>query len=377
MNNATPEADKTISYHADANLHINVREADGTSAVYSVCTGVLTAASRVWRDTLASNTSGVVDMLSPSDTPRGLDILFSLAHYKFHDLAETLQADEIYDLAVTADKYEVTHLLVPFLREWIAGLAGAPSDDEKTLVSSWVFGEARTFSKAISKIAYSSFIGPDGALVDSNGRPWADQPVPPEVLDIILATRAEAIENIIKAISTPVYKLLDPQGYPGEEIRCCLASDDDLNREECEQLQLGSVIMGLTKARFWPPPQPSKITMSAADLAKAYGMIKMRRYQEPGLRLKDDESAVDAHAQCGFGQREALERVLSTPAKLTTSVVKLLETRAKKSGIYSDELFEDLKELLDAGADTEDLKSSAVYYKQTTAKKSGVLENEA
>ncbi|KUI63021.1 hypothetical protein VP1G_10143 [Cytospora mali] len=375
------DADKVVSYHEDADLHIRVQEASGLSAIYTVRSSILEGVSRVWKQTLSLRPSNTIEV---SDPAFGLDVLFSIAHYKFHDLPVQPTVSELYEIALVADKFQATHLLVPFIKEWVASLnrhvlmAGARKDEDKTLVLAWLLGEARWFSRVVSKCANKAQLGPDGQLLDSEGNLWSDQPVSSEVLDIIAATRLEAIDSIIKAVSTPVHKLLNPQWYPGEEIKYCYAPEGDSGREECEQLQLGSAIMGLSKAKLWPPPEPSRIKVSPVDLAKAYGDVRTRRYQVSGVRSKDGESVDDAHAKCGFGHLTAIDRVLSTPAQLTQRVTKQLQVRAKKSGAFGDELFEELRDFVVEGdliTLEKELKRSPVYYKQTALKTTLALES--
>ncbi|KKY32077.1 putative nuclear pore protein [Diaporthe ampelina] len=367
-----PEPGKTVLYHEDADYHIRVQEADGTNAIYSVRSSTLESASRVWKGDLTSLSSKTYQSTDPA---YGLDVIFSIAHYKFHDVPRIPSIGNLYDVALVAEKFQTIHLLVPFIKGWIAGLPshvtdpGAAIDEDKTLVTGWLLGQAEWFSKILSNCAYNAHIGADGQLLDSEGKPWGDQPVSGDVVEIIAATRLAAIENIIKAVSEPVQKLLNPQYYPDEDIRYCLAPEDDAAREDCEQLQLGSAIMGLTKAKLWPPPEPTRISVSPVQLANAYGDVRIRRHQEPGLRFREGESAGDSHAKCGFGHREEIENILATPAQLSTSVVKELHVRAKRSGAFSEELFEDLKHFINEGlgeAVDQDLQKSAVEYKQTT-----------
>ncbi|OLN88114.1 hypothetical protein CCHL11_00082 [Colletotrichum chlorophyti] len=373
----TPEADKKISYHEDADLHVKVRQPNGAAVVYSVRSAALTSASRVWKDLLANNTSGVIELNSPADTASGLDVLFSIAHFKFHELPTLPNVGELYELALASDKYAATHLLVPFMKDWVVALnrhvlmAGARNDEDKTLVLSWVFGEARWFSRVLAKAAYKSRVGADGVLLDSKGQPWKDQPISTEVINMLAAIRAEAVDKIIKAVSNPVHRLLNPSCYPGEEIHYCHAGSEDGTAEDCEQLLLGSAIMGLTKAKLWPPPEPARIKVSAVDLARAYNEVRIRRYQTPGMRFRESTSegapVEDPHAKCGFGHREVIEKILNTPAKVASSVVGQLITRAKKSGAFGEELFADLKEYVKDGGvavEGEDLKSDPVHYKQ-------------
>ena len=366
-----PEPDKRVLYHEDADLDIRVQETDGTNAVFSVRSSTLESVSRVWKEELASQATKTYQS---SDPTYGLDVIFSIAHYKFHDVPSIPSIGNLYDVALVAEKFQAIHLLVPFIKGWIAGLPsqitipGAAVDEDKTLVTGWLLGQAEWFSKILSNCAYNAHIGADGQLLDSEGKPWGDQPVSDDVVEIIAATRLAAIENIIKAVSEPVQKLLNPQYYPNEDIRYCHAPDDDAAHEDCEQLQLGSAIMGLTKAKLWPPPEPTRINVSPVQLANAYGDVRIRRHQEPGLRFREGEPVDDSHAKCGFGHREEIESILATPAQLSTTVVKELYVRAKRSGAFSGELFEDLKHFINEGFGVSvdgDRKKNAAEYKQT------------
>lgn len=331
--------------------------------MYSVRACVLETVSRAWKETLATRASNVVDMtLEPA---LGLDVIFSIAHYRFASLPLEVDLSTLYETAIAADRHQALHLLVPFVKAWLASLdpnilvGGGKTDLDKILVLSWIFGDVRLFSKTLSRCAHQARISTDGVLLDAEGKAWSAQPVSKEVLGLISATRLDTIDEIIKAVSTPVNKLLNPQWYPTEDIRYCHAPEDDNAREYCEQLQLGSAIMGLSKAKLWPPPEASQIRMSATELASAYNEIRMRKYQVPGLRFQENESVVDLHSTCGFGHHDTILEILAKPTLLFGTVVSELLAHAKTSGAFTEALFEEyLPERVDATAQNDPLSSA-------------------
>lgn len=333
---------KKIQFHELADLDIKVQEPNGDDVIYSVRSSVLENASRVWRE---SNTSQATDAANlVSDPAFGLGVFFSIAHYKFQDLPQRLNIDELADVAAVAEKYQTMHLLSPFIKAWVAATkfpdTSSPKAAEKILVTAWSLGQTQWLATAISQCAYNASIGADGKLLDSDGNPWDSQLVPSDVLELISAVRLDAIERIVKAVSAPVHKLLDSQSYPDEDTRYCHAeAADESVREECEQLQLGSAIMGLTKAKLWPAPEASRVKKSPVELALQYASIRMRRFQTPGLRFKEEETAEDTHAQCGFGHQDEIEKILdlATSAHLSSQLIKQLQLRAKASGVLSPE----------------------------------------
>lgn len=324
------------SYHEDADLHITVRDVNGGDAIYSVRSCVLESASHVWKHGIPSRTGDSIDMVS--DPAFGLDVIFSIAHYKFQDLPRNVDAGQLYKIAVAAEKYDTIHLLLPFVKGWLASLGesdqtpGSQIDAIGSLVTGWILGDVKSFSGVISDCAYNSSIGPDGTLLDSQGKPWQDHPLAREVIEHLAAARLSAIEHIIQAMTTPVTTLLNPQSSSGDVVRFCQAPGDDSVREECEQLQLGSAIMGLTKAKLWPAPDASRVEASPAELARAYENVRLRR------------SVEDAHAQCGFGHKDQFGRILSQPVQLTPAIIEQLLSRAKKCGVYEEAAFRSLEE---------------------------------
>ncbi|KAJ4385457.1 hypothetical protein N0V93_009885 [Gnomoniopsis smithogilvyi] len=330
---------KKVSYHDDADLQVAVRESDGVDAIYSVRASVLESASTVWKQTLSSQPSTTLDLVA--DPAPGLDAIFSIAHYKFQTLPQQVSEAELHDIALVAEKYQTLHLLPPFIKGWLASVGTPAADADKLLVTAWSLGHAQWFSTALAHAAHAASLAADGTtLLDSEGKPWSAQPVSPAVVELLAATRAAAVERIIHAVSTPMHRLLNPERYPDEDTRYCVAGEDvdEAVREECEQLQLGSAIMGLTKARLWPAPEPARIRAAPLDLARAYREVRMRRYQTPGLRFQEGD-VKDVHAQCGLGHHGQIEAVLREQAVPSAGLFEDLAARAKLAGVYSEAIF--------------------------------------
>jgi hypothetical protein len=128
----------------------------------------------------------VIEMLD--DDAYGLDILFSIIHYKFYEIPDRPDVSQLYKIALVADKYDCTHLLVPWMKNWVTGLnwhivmANGQTDDDKILYLTWVFGEGRWFSRIIAKVAHKATISADGDLLDSHGEKWDIQRIPADIL---------------------------------------------------------------------------------------------------------------------------------------------------------------------------------------------------
>ncbi|PSR78789.1 hypothetical protein BD289DRAFT_443410 [Coniella lustricola] len=336
-----PQVEVAKTFHNNANLYIKVHDAAGQEAIYSVRAGILDGASSVWSSGIASSettTTTIVDLTA--DPVFGLDVLLSIAHYRFQDLPSLVSISELHQIAVTANKYETLHLLSPFVKDWLACVqdSDAQQAHDEALVTGCILGSPRLVARSVASCAYASSLGADGALLDSRGQPWHTQPLPAEAIELLAALRLSALERIISAVSRPVLRLLDPQSNSddaaseadAEPVSYCHApGGDDSVREDCEQVQLGSAIMGLTKAKLWPPPAAARVDVSPVRLAHAYGEVRLRT-----------SAVADGHAQCGFGHQKKFDAVLGTEwAELGSAIVEQLAVRAKRSGAYEAEAF--------------------------------------
>jgi len=115
---------KVVSYHIDADLYVRVKEEHGT-VMYKVCSALIAAASPVWRKMIYGGLcprpdrgKWITDMVAPEDNAYGLDIVFSIIHYKFHEIPERPDIDQLYGIARVVEKYGCSHVLIPYMRNW-------------------------------------------------------------------------------------------------------------------------------------------------------------------------------------------------------------------------------------------------------------------
>ena len=98
----------------------------------------------------------------PDDNPEALAKLLPVMHGRFADFDPRLDEHELvryYDIAVIADKYDLTHLLRPWADELLQSLgncARAPGLDLQTLWVSWVFGSSVTFDSVVRRLAWET-----------------------------------------------------------------------------------------------------------------------------------------------------------------------------------------------------------------------------
>lgn len=183
---------KTTSYHIDADLAVKVQDSHGPQ-VFKVHSALIAAASPVWRQKIyggeyARPKTGdwVIAMCDADEDAAGLDIIFSLIHYKYHEIPARPGMSLLHRVAQAANKYNCVHLLVPYTAKWIEGMdwqsimtEQSGDDYEKALFITWVFGEPCWFYHTISQVAYRATLDTNcGNLVSGVGVPLEQYGLP-------------------------------------------------------------------------------------------------------------------------------------------------------------------------------------------------------
>ncbi|KAK5662296.1 hypothetical protein OQA88_8202 [Cercophora sp. LCS_1] len=347
----TNEKLPVIKYHIDADLYIKLTNKDGP-ILYKVWSPVVAAASPVWRKIIYGgsyphfqNGKWVIEMLD--DDVFGLDVIMSIAHWKFHELPERPNVDELYGLAKMISKYDCSQLIVPYMQVWVGSLNwhvamndnSSKNDDEKTLYLTWILGEGRWFSRVVSRVAYKATINDDGELVDSKGNLWKDQDLPDYVIGLIASARLEAVTQILYALSVPFSELMD--ATKNQEVKFCRSTDGSIDiKHQCQFQQLGSLMSGLMSADLMPVPSAESYKGSVHDLANKVNKIKVTRFKVPGVVPHQD-----THSGCGIGHKEAVVDAMPSMVQLKGELIQELKGRAKRSGAYNSDLFRELNEM--------------------------------
>ncbi|KAK4449616.1 hypothetical protein QBC34DRAFT_350776 [Podospora aff. communis PSN243] len=375
------ETFRVISYHIDADLYVKVR-VSGEPVMYKVHSTLIAAASPVWREMIykgkcprPATGRWVTEMVAPEDDAFGLDVIFSLIHYKFHELPGSLNVDEMYGLARVAEKYDCKHILIPYMSKWLVDLEWhlklqleeniknegdkKTDEDDKTLFLTWVFGLGRWFAKVVSRVAYKATINDDGTLLDASCQPWKAQGLPSGILDVIADARLKALKKVIASVSVPYEQLL--AGDDG--VKFCRAKEAPSHTKElCQEVQFGSLARNLRAARLIPFPDAESYKGSVQDLAAKFEAIKVSHY-----KLPDAKPHQDSHGSCGIQHRQAIRDALSGVVPLTGFFVQELKDRAKRSGAYNEQLFNELKDMEERNPSPipeDDLREDGTHYKQ-------------
>ncbi|KAK0743039.1 hypothetical protein B0T18DRAFT_287444, partial [Schizothecium vesticola] len=335
------------SYHIDADLAVKAQDTHGLQ-VFKVHSALIAAASPVWRQKIyggeyARPKTGdwVISMCDVDENAAGLDVIFSLIHYKFHEIPARPGMSLLHSIAQVANKYTCVHLLVPYTAKWIEGMdwqmimTNQSGDDyEKALFITWVFGEPCWFYHTIFHVAYRATLDANcGSLLSGGGVPLEQYGLPSGITDIIAKTRANAVSKMLSMLNASLTGLLDSSSQGN--TACCRSEDAaEEIKEQCQMMQLGSLIGGLTKAKMNPVPQVDQYKGSALSLGKQLEDMKVSHFKIPGAKPHQD-----SHANCGFRGKDITGEAMPEGIDLPGDLIQVLKGKAMRSGAYSAEMF--------------------------------------
>ncbi|KAI0183591.1 hypothetical protein EV127DRAFT_446571 [Xylaria flabelliformis] len=312
-------------------------------AVYIVCSKALSRASPVWKTLLyggfaeskpssASSASDWVVEL-PDDDPKAVETILNIIHSRFDLLPRTtdlIDLDDLYQLTVLTDKYDLTPLLRPWASIWInsatdkydlwirSGTSAVTFDLERLLWIAWELGDPILFSKTSTALAQCCSIDANGGLQYNTGNEvvalFNATPGPPGIYDALKAARLRYIEDTLAIYQKAIAAFTENRIHSGL-LRVCKGATHDHKKKACDAGTLGTMILSLASLGYWPLPAATDIRTDVNKLA---------------ADLADVEILSPVHIGCmGVHHRsEKLERRLKTPPDYAMS--SLVKTRMAK-----------------------------------------------
>lgn len=190
-------ASKTIFFDQDGDLRLLVGcEVDPANGQrdFVVCSRTLARATSVFKTMLygaykegKNATDPAKEWLVelPDDGPAPFKILLHIIHAQFDHVPQTIALGPLYDLLVVSQKYDMTHLLRPWVRSWsepLAQLAKLPGH-ERLLWIAWELGTDQIFANMAINMIMECQVDSEGHLLDSEGMKLDDYHYwPPAIL---------------------------------------------------------------------------------------------------------------------------------------------------------------------------------------------------
>ncbi|KAF3052724.1 hypothetical protein E8E11_009750 [Didymella keratinophila] len=225
--------------------------------------------SRVWAEHEAS------EILLPDDDMDAILLVLRIAHLRFQDLPKkgALPLQSLLDLAIVCDKYDLVHLVRPFLNLndwasiWFPNLTTSLRHAELLFVA-WTFGYSTSFKSLANDVVLQMTM----TVLDVPyvyGKEFPDA-MPPGLLEKMLDLRKEAIASILNICYANLDSVL-----VGSVCKQQPPSEDD-----CRCMIMGSYTSFLMSLKLYPLRKlASEITSSVQKLSDNLGAVKIRTYE--------------------------------------------------------------------------------------------------
>jgi hypothetical protein len=138
----------------------------GTDGVrFKISSHAMWMSSPVWKAMLTGpfKESKAMEIPFPEDSPEALLNILKIAHTKFNTLPKLMNRQQLVDLAVLCDKYDLVSVIRPWLGSWNFGPATISSTEYdiinfgeihgEWLFICWVFGHERGFVDVANYLA--------------------------------------------------------------------------------------------------------------------------------------------------------------------------------------------------------------------------------
>ncbi|KAK7450409.1 hypothetical protein Landi51_05480 [Colletotrichum acutatum] len=179
----SPIATEKVSFddRGDLTLRVGSLE-DGGADVFEfvVCSRALARASPVFRAMLfggfsESKPEGDTWIVKlPEDRPAPFFILLNIIHGRFRAVPQKLKLDELYQLLVVTNKYDMLSVIFQWAPSWFEPfktLEASIEGNERLLWIAWELGDKGAFELMSRNLVLGSGIDNEGRLIDKKGVP--------------------------------------------------------------------------------------------------------------------------------------------------------------------------------------------------------------
>ncbi|KAJ4397602.1 hypothetical protein N0V93_001835 [Gnomoniopsis smithogilvyi] len=333
------------SFDDDGDLKLEVGQR-ASKQTFVVCSKALSRASKPFKTMLygpyaeskpvSQTTSPEWTVALPDDNPDALAVLLNIVHGIFDKVPATLDRGQLFRICVLTDKYDMTHILRPWARQWMEPFLQrsiGKKGDEYLLWIAYVLGEQDLFLK-VQKYIYNGFtLDKHGNMLCPFGRRLDDSVYVVKVadLDALARLRAKKIDQLLGCVHTMLSRLAaaEDSDYKCKSRKEADETQEPLQSQECRAFYLGSLIRSLNSAGYFPLPSSATLGCSINQLrdhldSVCDSMQKMKSLSGPDTK----------HGNCAPGGelRKSIDSI-ATGLVLAEARKKQLAQQAKKSGL--------------------------------------------
>ncbi|KAF6835699.1 nuclear pore protein-like protein [Colletotrichum plurivorum] len=267
----------------------------------------------------------------PEDEIAPVFLAFKLIHGSHENTPKTLDKDELYQLLVVTEKYDMARILRPWAATWFAPYKDTSSIEGNEIVMwiAWELGHEECFRRLAADLLLKSKVNEDGELLGKEGVPLNTYTClePPGILESVAQSRGKLIETMTGFLHDVILVALSKRQCQ----RCGSSSipNTRLSEEQCAAFVFGSLTHVFSDAGLQGLVFPQATEFRHLRSAKEFlTIIEGMNYQP-----------IDGHESCNplpALQEKAKNLVKAAPSPVTEQHLEYLRSQAKKTGILGN-----------------------------------------
>ncbi|KAI5919548.1 hypothetical protein F4810DRAFT_686660 [Camillea tinctor] len=313
-----------------------------------VCSRTMSRASPVWKKLLYGGfaeskqpcESGKAEWLVelPEDNPRAMTTILNIIHSRFKYLprvSESIGVNDLYELTVLTDKYDLTTILRPWATNWMEAMhkirdswSSPPfliTDLWRHIWIAWEMGDLEHLKRTAKQMIL--YLPEDRLGMVKVGQQTSKPNnigvlQPPGLEDVIKEGRLRSINGLLKLFQDIINRLI---AYPDTAGYKAVCSSTGYISKDCEAYMLGVLIKSLSRAGLWPIPEASHYSQSMDNLRTT-------------LKHLDVRNRFPYHSECDPmpDRKTGIDKYINTvEVQLAENQLRHMEKQAKKSGLLS------------------------------------------
>ncbi|KAI0600989.1 hypothetical protein F4775DRAFT_542316 [Biscogniauxia sp. FL1348] len=316
---------------------------------FVVCSRTVARASPVWKKLLyggfaeskrpstSSSSEWLVEL--PEDNPKAMSTMLHIIHSRFENvprITDSFVLDDLYQLTVLTDKYDLTAVLRPWATSWMRSLHQTRNSWSKSLFPTsadlrrhlWIAWELGDLDH-LRKTAKEMILYLPGNILQGNPADLTFGTAShileiPDLEDMMRKERIRCIGSLLKPFRDIMDRLLQQPKTAGYKAVCQYHMNYYGTTEDCDGALLGVVVRSLSWAGLWPIPEAVQFPGSMRDLETKLKSLEMKSCfpNHPCQALPDRNAKID-------------KEISAFEVQLKESQLRHIENQAKKSGLRS------------------------------------------
>ncbi|KAF6790668.1 nuclear pore protein [Colletotrichum sojae] len=268
----------------------------------------------------------------PEDQVAPLFLAFKLIHGYHENTPKTLDKNELYQLLVVTEKFDMARILRPWAATWFEPYKGIPSVEGNEIVMwiAWELGHERCFRRLATDLLIKSRVSDDGELLSKEGIPLNTYNClePLGILESVAQSRSKLIETMTGFLHDVIQEALTKRQcqYSGGGHCSTCGMTTGPSSEQCAAFVLGLLTHMFSDAGL------QGLVSSQATKFRYLGSSKdfLRIIQRMRFKITEGHDCCDPLPAL---QKRAKDLVEAAPSPVTEQHLEYLRNQAKKTGI--------------------------------------------